>query len=243
MREPEVLDTEAPDPNPGHPPRNGATVIFPGGHLHVPAWVTDIDTFRRWTDTTDYPEDGNIWWLRGEVWADMSKEQIFTHLFVKQEFFRVLGNLAKSECPGVVIPDGLLLSNVTADISGNPDATYISTATLDTDRVNLIQGATGGFVEIEGAPDMVLEVVSDSSVGKDTETLLVAYWKAGIPEYWLADAREDELTFDIFRRGPKGYKRTPKKHGWIASAVFAKSFRLSVKTDPAGRPDYTLDVR
>jgi Uma2 family endonuclease len=90
---------------------------------------------------------------------------------------------------------------------------------------------------------MVLEVVSDSSVNKDTVVLLEAYWKAGIPEYWLVDARGDRLRFDLFRRGPKGYKGTPKKHGWMSSVVFGKSFRLTATTDKAGRPDYTLDVR
>ena len=221
----------------------GTTVIVEGVRLHVPADVVDIESFRQWTDTDGYPEKGNIWWLRGEVWADMSKEQIFTHLVVKQEFFRALGNLVKSEREGLIIPDGLLLSNLRADISGNPDATYVSSATLDSERVNLIEGARGGHTEIEGTPDMVLEVVSDSSVNKDTVVLLDAYWKAGIPEYWLVDARDDQLKFDIFRHTAKEYKRASKKHGWMASPVFGRSFRLTVRTDASGRPDYTLEVR
>jgi hypothetical protein len=242
MREPEVLSADVAVVE-RRAAAVGTTFIADGAQLRVPATVVDIESFRRWAEGEEFPERGNIWWLCGEVWADMSKEQIFTHLFVKQEFFRALGNLAKTECPGDLIPDGLLLSNMTADISGNPDATYITSATLHSDRVHLVQGSNGGFVEIEGTPDMVLEVVSDSSEGKDTEVLLDAYWQAGVPEYWLVDARGDDLRFDVFRRGPKGYKRSPKKHGWVASRVFGKSFRLSVKTDKAGRPDYTLDVR
>src|SRR5262249_26974798 len=124
---------------------SGGTRVFVNGvELHGPGWVGDIESFLQWTDPEEFPERGNIWWLRGEVWADMSKEQIFSHLMVKSEFFRVLGNLAKSDCPGMVIPDGLLLTNFAADTSGNPDATFISDLTSSSDRVRLIEGAKGG---------------------------------------------------------------------------------------------------
>jgi len=55
------------------------------GKISVPFWVIDIDSFRRWTDMDSFPEKGQVWWLRGEVWADMSKEQIFSHLGIKRE--------------------------------------------------------------------------------------------------------------------------------------------------------------
>jgi len=222
----------------------GGTRVFVNDvELHVPGWVVDIESFRKWTDTEEFPDRGHVWWLRGEVWADMSKEQIFSHLAIKQEFSRVLGNLAVGDCPGMLIPDGLLLSNFTADISGNPDATFISNATADSDRVRLIEGAKEGFVEVQGSPDMVLEVISDSSVEKDTVTLFDAYWKAGVSEYWLVDARQEALQFEIFRHGPKGYKRGAKKQGWLVSNVFDKSFRLTVTKNRSGHPKYSLEVR
>jgi Uma2 family endonuclease len=96
---------------------------------------------------------------------------------------------------------------------------------------------------LEGSPDMVLEVVSDSSVRKDTEQLRRDYWTAGIREYWLVDARPEPLVFDILRHTPKGYRTTPKKEGWIKSAVFAKAFRLTCRTNALGHPEYTLEVR
>ena len=64
-----------------------ATIVAETCQFSLPGWVTDIDAFRRWVDAPDFPEEGNIWWLRGEVWADMSREQIFTHLAVKNEFY------------------------------------------------------------------------------------------------------------------------------------------------------------
>ncbi|HJZ90244.1 MAG TPA: hypothetical protein VKE40_05185, partial [Gemmataceae bacterium] len=78
---------------------------------------------------------------------------------------------------------------------------------------------------------------------KDTEFLFDAYWQAGVTEYWLVDARQDPIQFDIFRHTVKEYKRAPKKHAWVTSRVFGKSFRLSVTKKDTGHPEYTLDMR
>ena len=244
MREPEagdagtaILDRQA------NPTVGGLTVVLNDVRLRIPRWVVDLESFDQWSDSADFPEDAEIWWLCGEVWADMSMEQIFTHVDLKGAIFAVLYLLVKEQGLGKMLTDGARLRNPVADISGKPDGMYFSTSTLESDRLKLRRGAGGGFVVVEGPPDMVLEVVSDSSEDKDTVVLMDAYWKAGIPEYWLVDARGDQLRFDIFRHGAKGYKRSAKKHGWMASPVFGKSFRLTVRADKAGRPDYTLDVR
>src|ERR1051326_195785 len=154
------------------------TVITERDEITIPEWVNSLEAFRRWTDQDDFPESGRIWWLRGRVWADMSKEQIFSHLAVKTEYTVVLGGLAKSKKLGLYLGDGLLLSNFAADISGNPDGTFVSNDTLASDRVRLIEGARGGYTEIQGSPDMVLEIVSDSSVHKDLDVLRQEYWDA-----------------------------------------------------------------
>lgn len=57
--------------------------------VSVPDWVVDLESFRRWADADDFPETGRIWFLQGEVWVDMSKEQIFTHVGVKTEIAAV----------------------------------------------------------------------------------------------------------------------------------------------------------
>lgn len=211
--------------------------------VSVPGWVVDIQSFRRWTDTDDFPDKGRIWWLCGEVWIDMSKEQIFTHLAVKNEFACVLTGLVKTGKLGLFIPDGVLLSNFAGDISGNPDATFLSTATLRSDRIRLIEGKDEGYTELQGEPDMVLEVVSTSSVKKDTVILRQAYWEAGVREYWLVDARKEPLQFDILLHTAKGFVATRKQRGWLKSAVFGKSFHFSQQRDALGYPEYTLAVR
>jgi Uma2 family endonuclease len=211
--------------------------------VSIPTWVVDLESFRRWADADDFPEDGRAWYLKGEVWIDMSKEQFFTHLAVKREFFYVLTGLVKAGDLGLFLPDGLLLSNATADISGKPDATFVAAESIQAKRVQLVEGWDGGFVEMEGSPDMVLEVVSTSSVNKDTVVLRKGYWEAGIREYWLVDARQEPIRFDIFRRTAKGYAASPKRDGWLKSAVFGKSFQLSQRVNALGHPEYTLAVR
>ncbi len=146
-------------------------------HVEIPPWVTDLGSFRRWMDSDYFPDAGRIDFIKGDVWVDMSKEQIFTHASVKHEFNIVLGSMVKNNQLGLYFPDGVLLSNVAADIAVKPDALFASVAALS-DRVRILEGKKEGHVELEGSPDMVLEVVSESSVRKDTEQLRHDYWEA-----------------------------------------------------------------
>src|SRR5581483_952041 len=93
--------------------------------ISVPSGVVDLKSFRRWADSKNFPENGRIWWLKGEVWVDMSKEQVFSHLAIKNEYTYVLTGLVKTGTPGMFLPDGLFLCNVHADIAGNPDGTFV----------------------------------------------------------------------------------------------------------------------
>jgi Uma2 family endonuclease len=215
-----------------------------GATPSVPAWVVDLDSFCRWVESDDVPEKLRVWYLKGEVWIDMSKEEVNTHVLLKSRFFIVLGSLVDAGRLGRFYPDGLFLRNNAADVAGNPDATFVSTAALQAKRVRPIRGKKGGIVGLEGSADMVLEVVSPSSVRKDTVVLKQAYWEAGVREYWLVDARREPLTFDIFRRTAKGYTATRKQDGWLKSLVFGKSFRLTQEVDAAlGDAVFILEVR
>ena len=139
------------------------TVVIEGDGVAVPAEVTDLASFRRWTVSEDFPEQGRVSYLAGEIWIDMSMEQLFTHNKVKTEFFIVLGSLIKSGRLGDFFSDGASISCPQADLSTVPDAVFLSRRSVRTGRVRLVAGAHQGFVEIEGSPDMALEVVSDGS--------------------------------------------------------------------------------
>jgi hypothetical protein len=109
------------------------TIVTDQSELTIPDGVNSLQAFRRWTDRPDFSRQGQTWWLCGEVWVDMSKEQSFSHILVKTEYTVVLGGLVKAEQRGLYLTDGLLLSNFAADFSGNPDGTFVSAATLRSD--------------------------------------------------------------------------------------------------------------
>jgi Uma2 family endonuclease len=223
--------------------RCAITIVNDSEQLTIPPWVVDLESFRRWTDMEEVPEKERIWYLKGEIWIDMSKEQLFSHNQVKVEVTIVLGGLDKTGKLGRFFTDGLRVTNVQADISGLPDATFVSTKSLETGQVRLIEGKAGGYTELEGTPDMILEVISRSSVRKDNVVLREAYYTAGIPEFWLVDARREPLQFDILRHTAKGYVATRKQGGWLRSAVFGKAFQLTQQTGADGYPEFTLAVR
>ncbi len=218
------------------------TFVLDTKSVSIPVWVQDLDSFRRWAHSEEFPESGQICYLNGEVWVDMSKEQ-FTHNQVKGEFGSVLMPLAKQNRSGRFFPDGYLLTNSAANLSTNPDGMFASIVSLRTGRVRLVKGAAEGFTELQGTPDMVLEIVSPSSVHKDTVVLLDLYWQAGVGEYWLVDVRGERPQFDILRRGATHYVPSRKQAGWVKSNVFGKSFRLTQQADALGHPEYTLEVR
>jgi Uma2 family endonuclease len=219
------------------------TLVVERNSVTIPAWVDDLESFRRWARSEEFPESGRICFLDGEVWVDMSKEQFYSHNQVKSEFNITLGSLIKAIRLGRYIPDGMLLTNEDADLTCQPDGAFASTKSLQSGRVRLVQGSDEGFVELEGTPDMVLEVVSTSSVEKDYKRLRDLYWRAGIPEYWLVDVRGERLSFEILRRTAKGYVATRSVGGWLKSSVFGKSFRLTRRMDELGNPEYALAVR
>ena len=219
------------------------TIVLYEDSVDIPDGVSDLDAFRHWAHSDDFPEAGRICFLDGRVWVDMSREQVFTHNQLKQEFNLVLGGLIKAERRGRFFPDGVFLTNDGAQLACQPDGTFVSRRSLKLGRVRLVEGEKEGYLELAGTPDMVLEVVSTSSVEKDTETLRTLYWRAGIPEYWLVDARGDCLDFDILRFHSDGYAAVRKRGGWLKSRVFGRSFRLARHVDDEGNPEYSLLVR
>jgi Uma2 family endonuclease len=212
--------------------------------IRVPENIpTTLAEFREWAGDNDLPEKTRVDFYQGKVWIDMSREQVYTHGHLKTEFAVVIGGLLKQQDLGTYWCNGILVTNEAAYLSGNPDGRFVSHDALESGRVTLTEGAEEGYVELVGTVDMVLEVVSEGSVAKDTVTLRQAYWEAGIPEYWLVDARGDRQDFHILKHGPKGYTDTRKVGGWLKSAVFGKSFRLVRGTDRAGKPRFTLEVK
>src|SRR5205823_696983 len=117
----------------------------------------------------EFPENVRATFIAGEIFLDMSKEDPRLHVRVKDELARVLGTLCKEEDLGEFYGDRVGISNEAADLSNVPDGSFYLWETLESGRIRLIQReGEESYVELEGTPDWVLEVVSRSSVNKDT---------------------------------------------------------------------------
>jgi Uma2 family endonuclease len=221
------------------------TFVTDGLSLRVPTSAFTLAGFREWATADDFPERVRVTFFDGEILLDMSNEELETHVAVNTEITRALTNLNRELQLGKFYADGVLVSNEPGNVSNNPDALFVLRESLQTGRVRLVprKGKEGQYVEVEGTPDWVLEVVSESSVHKDTARLREAYHRAGIPEYWLIDARGEEVVFQVLHRRKGGYTAAAVRDGWQRSRVFDRSFRLERQRDDLGLWEYTLQVR
>jgi len=219
------------------------SVIFEE-QLEIP-FVRSLAEFRAWATSDDFPERGRIDFLTGHIEVDMSPEDLFSHGTLKTEIVGALRQLLKGTRRGYLFSDRTRVSSPDADLSVEPDIVFVSEESLENGRVRLVPKATGQpdqYVELEGAADLIVEIVSDSSVAKDTRRLPVAYWRAGVEEFWLIDARGPALLFQIHRRGPSAYDAvTPDADGLQYSAVFDTRFRLTRSRNQHGRWMFDLE--
>ena len=123
---------------------------------------------------------------------------------------------------------------------------FCSWESLRAGRVEYRPASKAGkeLVEVAGTPDLVVEIISPSSVRKDTVRLRTAYFDAGIPEYWLIDARGKLVDFQLLKRTGKEYVAVaPDAEGFRRSPTFACRFRIARKRNPIGGYSYRLRHR
>jgi Uma2 family endonuclease len=237
------------DGAPHSKPLSAATITIMledgSGKISIPSAARTFDGFREWARSDEFPESGNFTFVAGELFVDMSPESVEEHSDVKSEISRVLLNFVRDRKLGKLHIDGVLITNVEAHVSNEPDILFLSTATLKSGRLTFTpeKGRPQSSKEIVGTVDWVLEIVSPSSRRKDTKLLREAYFKAGIPEYWLVDVLGDDIDFQILVPGEGGYVAVEPIDGWLASPTFGCSFRLSREKDEDGFIEYTLHIK
>ena len=101
--------------------------------------------------------------------------------------------------------------------SREPDILYVSREQLGrlTDK------------RFEGAPDLVVEVVSPGSVTIDRVDKYLEYERAGVREYWIIDPRPRQEQADFFVRGESGrFVSAPLDEDGVYSSMALPGFRL-----------------
>jgi Uma2 family endonuclease len=134
------------------------------GKSTIPPWVGDHDSFREWARSDEFPKEGRFAFLNGTLWVDATMEQLFTHNRVKTRVTSALDQLIATEDLGYFFSDRALLSHPGVGLSTEPDAFFVSYESVEAGRARCVEGASEGHVEVEGAPDLAVEVVSTGSV-------------------------------------------------------------------------------
>jgi Uma2 family endonuclease len=214
---------------------------------YIPRAAYHPQGFRAWAHSDRFPETGRIDYLDGEVDIDMSPEDLQTHGTLKAALAAELFLLIAKPQQGYVFVDRTRVTSAAGDLSVEPDIVVTLFSSLDAGRVRQVPSARpapGRFIELEGAPDLVVEIVSDSSESKDTERLPPQYARVGIPELWLLDARGSEVRFEarLLRQGT--YQRVePDAEGWTLSALLKSRCRVTRQPAPHNGWLYALEVR
>jgi Uma2 family endonuclease len=223
-------------------------VIIDEENLRIPEDAYTFEGFQRWIDSDKFPETGRIDYLEGKVEVDMSPEDLYTHGAVKTAITLKLGYLVVESDLGDVFVDRTRMRSRFADLSVEPDVVVIVWRSLEAGKIRLVPAAArkgpDRFSALEGAVDLVVEIVSDGSVKKDTERLPDLYARAGIPELWIVDARGDDLRFQIRDLQDGSYVTVePDSEGWVRSPQLGVDFRLVRRRARPAPWRYTLQHR
>lgn len=182
-------------------------IIAPPKKIHPPS------PQRRKMNYEDYLKlDGDskiIEWVKGEVITYRPPQ------YQHQNILSFLGTLLKQFVElfnlGLIIYAPFEVKLWSDGPSREPDIIFIATK-------NIPQDISKRF---EGAPDLVIEIVSPSSVTEDRVRKFAQYEKAGVQEYWVIDPRPHQQQADFYHLGDDGqyYTASVDENGIYHSTV------------------------
>ena len=89
-----------------------------------------------------------------------------------------------------------------------------------------------GQERIEGAPDLVVEVLSPSTFHKDLRRKMAVYSRFGVEEYWIVDP--ETKTIELYCRGQEGKEGLELVQRFAANETFESrllpGFRIEVSS-------------
>ncbi len=215
-----------------------------GDGIEIPPGIRTLADFRTWALSDSFPQRGRIDYIQGCIEVDMSPEDFFMHGTPKTEIIAVLAYRNRQLKLGYLLSNRTRVSNVSANLSAEPDVIFFAKETLASGNARLVPKVTDEddrYVEVEGMADLVVEIVSDSSENKDLHRLPREYFAAGVREFWLIDVRPADLRFQIHSRGNKHFEPVAvNDDGFQASSVMQCRYRFERSRDESNYPQYTL---
>ena len=229
---------------------SGHAIVFEG-RLRIPVDACSFAGFRDWFRSGSFPERERIDYLAGDIEIEVSAAELHTHSAVQMAIASRLHTLFLERDLGEVFAGRTRVTSRVADFSTEPDVVGVLWESLEEGRVRYVAGAppAGGgeparCAEIDGPPDLVVEILSDGSARRDTEQLPRLYALAGVRELWIADARGPEVAFAIHSLRAAAYaSASPDPQGWLRSVPIGRGFRLTREPTRGGTWRYVLEDR
>lgn len=171
------------------------------------------EEYSAWVDENPFAE-----WVKGEVIIPMPVKVWHQHVVVFLD--RVLGLFISLFGLGHLLTAPVEVRLLPGESSREPDLFFVSKTHLD--RLE-----SGRF---EGAPDLVIEVISDESVSRDRVTKFDEYEQAGVQEYWIIDNRPGQQRAWFYQMGEFGvYERVPTDESGIYRSKVVNGFWLRLE--------------
>ncbi len=150
--------------------------------------AAEIGKKLRWEDIKDFPEEGKTELVEGKLLmsptAGSPHQRIGTRLTVEIHPFVERHDLGEFFGRDV---------HVIFDEHNHfePDLCFIAEQRLD-----IIRGPT-----IDGAPDLIIEILSESNRKHDTQLKFAYYERYGVREYWLVDPKAESIAVYALEEG------------------------------------------
>ncbi len=172
-------------------------------------------------DQLDYPplpgrkisEQEFVDWMGEKTWAEWVKGEIILMSPVNRVHGRLftllyclLNDIVQNSKLGEVLCEPMQV-RLTDEIRRSPDILFISAA-----RAKIVEQTW-----IEGAPDLIIEIVSASSVERDWREKYLDYQAAGVREYWVVDPTAKRVS--ACRLDGQSYVQIAPANGRVASTA------------------------
>ncbi len=155
------------------------------------------------------PHDGRqVEWVNKEI--VYSLPPLTVHQNIVSFMARLLGNFVEFFNLGRVMLSPFEMQCDPNNNSREPDVLFVSNTNLNrlTPR------------RLEGAADLIIEVVSDDSVSRDYDDKFVEYQECGVQEYWIIDPRPRRHRATFYQRNADGvFESVNPLQGVYRSAV------------------------
>lgn len=159
----------------------------------------------------DWVGDGWAEWVNGEVviMSPINFEHAELHTFVVMLF----GGYIYDHELGSLASEPFQIRFEKAKSRRSPDVVFISNKRKSNLR----------YAHLEGAPDLIVEIISPDSQSRDRREKFLEYQDAGLREYWIVDPLSKKV--EVYRLGKDGkFTLIPEKDGKISSAALPKFY-------------------